>query len=144
MCGPAVRVLQRSTGVTTPQGGPSAIRTPSPINCVAALDEYNDANILLPAPKNCDAMQYTETQVVLLLSDTKKGSPICGEMMCKMMRLGYTPGANIRSLQRLMLLHENGKMITDENNNADILLPAPKNHDPMQYTTTEAVFYSLT
>ena len=91
MCGPAVRVLQRLTGVTTPWCGPSAIPTPSPINRVAALDEYNDADILLLAPKDHDPMQYTETEVVLLLSDTKKGSFICGEMMRKMMRLGYTP-----------------------------------------------------
>ena len=108
-----MRVPDLLSGVTTPWCGPSAIPTSSPINRVAALDEYNDADILLPAPKNHDPTQYTETEVVLLLSDTKKGSPIRGEMMRKMMRLGYTPGANIRSLQHLMLLHENGKMITD-------------------------------
>ena len=104
-------------------------------------NEYNDADILLPAPNNHDPMQYTKTDASLSLSDTKMGSPIRVLMMCKIMRLGYIPGANSRSLQHLMLLHENVKMITNEYNGADILLSAPKNYDPMQYMKTEAVLF---
>ena len=65
-------------------------------------------------------------------------------MMHKMIRLGYTPGSNIRSLQRLMLLHENGKMITDEYNDADILLLALRIMTQCNTQKLKRYCYSLT
>ena len=112
MCGPAVRVLSPSFSATSLRRGTAASAVPIPPpkkNEVPFVDDP-DPEIVLPAPKNLVRLEYTKLEAVSILAGTKKKSPTRGKMMRKMIRLGYTPVANVRSLQRLLQCHEGGGM----------------------------------
>ena len=106
MCGPAVRALSPSFSATSLRRGTTASAIPIPTppskkNDVSFVDDP-DPEIVLPAPKNLVRLEYTKLEAVSILAGTKKKSPTRGKMMRKMIRLGYTPVANVRSLQRLL------------------------------------------
>ena len=110
MCGPAVRVLSPSFSATSLRRGTAASAVPIPPpkkNEVPFVDDP-DPEIVLPAPKNLVRLEYTKLEAVSILAGTRKKSPTRGKMMRKMIRLGYTPVANVRSLQRLLQCHERG------------------------------------
>lgn len=123
MCGPSVFVLHQSSGVTYPwRNTPN----PTPIKLVTATDD--DPGILLPVPANIKSMEYTKPEAALILSQcSKKRSHKRAKMMQKMIRLRYTP-TTIRSLQRLLQIHEEGNIIPDDEweGNSTEFLKAPR------------------
>jgi len=67
-------------------------------------------DIDLPLPEDPTANTYTKHQAVQVLSVTKKGSPLRGKMMRKMIHLGYAP-TTTRLLRDLMHISAQGKPI---------------------------------
>ena len=102
-------LLHQSSSVTYPW-----LNTASPtlIKLVTATDD--DPGIILLVPANINSMEYTKHETALILSQcSKKGSHKQGELTQKMIRLRYTP-TTIRSLQRLLQIHEEGNIIPDD------------------------------
>ena len=108
MCYPAVRVLQQSISVKKPW---HVTANPTPIKIDIATD--SDPHILLPVPVNSNSMEYTKPEAVFILLRTRKGSPIKGKMIRKMIWMGYTPTI-IRTIQLLLQLYDDGKIILDD------------------------------
>ena len=77
------------------------------------MPSNNNNSIELPIPADTTTLQYTKLEAALILSGTKKGSNTRGNMMTKMICLGYVPTTK-RSLQRLLQRMAKGEVIGDD------------------------------
>ena len=86
---------------------------PTPIKIGTATD--GDPIILIPVPanSNSNSMDYTKPEAILILSHNKKGLPIRGKLMCKMIGLRYTP-TTVKIIQQILQLNFNGEIIPDD------------------------------
>ena len=66
---------------------------------------------VIPAPANGSI--YTKPEAVRILAGTKKNTKERSSMMKKMIRSGWAP-THIRTLQRLMKIHEEGGLVLDD------------------------------
>jgi hypothetical protein len=70
----------------------------------------DDADIVLPLPRDRVRNEYTKSEAVQILSQTKKGSGLRGNTMRQMVSLGYAP-VHRRVLQKLMQRNDQGETI---------------------------------
>ena len=77
MCGLTVRVLQQLIGAKMPW---KVTVNPTPSRLGITIPD-DDTGTILSIPENCDSMEYTKPEAILILSHTKKRSPIQGRMM---------------------------------------------------------------